>query len=201
MERIHKISAAFVFAFLCLHFSNHFIGLLGVDAHAQFMDAARLVYRHPVVEMAVMLAFFIQIVTGVPLIFEIWREKKDFIHQLQAASGAIMVIFILGHVGWVWVARLVFGLDTNFAFAASSFTAPFTYAAYGFYGAGIFSLFVHFGCIAYDIFKKTNKAIGWVLLLLIVAGGGYGTYELLLMYSGQLYPVTIPDTYMHPTPI
>jgi hypothetical protein len=201
MERLHKVSAGFVFAFLCLHFANHFVGLLGVDAHQQFIEAARLIYRHPVVEMVVLLAFFVQILTGVPLILEIWRKKKDFIHQLQAASGLIMVIFILAHVCWIAVARLVFNLDTNFTFAAAGFTAPYTYAAYGFYGAGVFSLFVHMGCILYDIFKKTNKAAGWAFLIATVGVGGYVTYLLLMMYSGHLYPVVIPEDYQHLRPL
>ncbi len=197
MERLHKVSAGFVFAFLCLHFANHFVGLLGIGAYAQFMEAARLVYRHPIVEMAVMLAFFVQILTGIPLIIEIWTQKKDFIHQLQALSGLIMVIFICAHVGWIVVARTVFNLDTNFAFAASAFVAPFTYAAYGFYGAGVFALFTHMGCILYDIFKKTSKPVGWLFLLATLGIGGYATYLLLMMYAGHLYPVTIPQEYLH----
>ena len=198
MEGLHKVSAGFVFAFLCLHFANHFVGLLGVDAHAQFMDAARLVYRHPVVEMAVLLAFFVQILTGVPLIIEIWTKKKDVIHQLQALSGLVMVIFILVHVGSIAAARLIFNLDTNFAFAAATFAAPLTKAAYGFYGAGVFAFFTHLGCIFFDIFKKTNRPAGWLLLVATLAIGGYLTYLLLMMYSGHLYPVTIPDEYLHP---
>lgn len=197
MERVHKVSAGFVFAFLCLHFANHCVGLLGVGAHVQFMEAARLVYRHPVVEMAVLLAFFVQILTGIPLIIEIWTQKKDFVHQLQALSGLIMVIFVLVHVGWTAVARMVFNLDTNFTFAAAAFAPPLTYAAYGFYGAGVFALFTHFGCILYDIFKKTSKPAGWLLLIAAMAAGGYLTYLLLMMYAGHLYPVTIPDEYLH----
>lgn len=198
MERLHKLSAAFVFAFLCLHFANHFVGLLGVEAHVQFMDAVRLVYRHPIVEAGVLLAFFIQILTGIPLILEIWTKKKDIIHQLQAATGLIMIVFVLGHVASVAVARMIFNLDTNFAFAAATFAPPLTDAAYGFYGAGIFALFVHFGCILYDIFKKTNKTAGWLLLIATAGTGGYLTYLLLMMYSGHLYPVAIPDDYLHP---
>lgn len=197
MERVHKVSAGVVFAFLCLHFANHFVGLLGVAAHAQFMDAARLVYRHPVVEMAVLLAFVVQILTGIPLIVEIWTRRKDVVHQLQALSGLILVIFILAHVGWITVARMVFNLDTNFAFAAAAFAPPLTYAAYGFYGAGVFALFAHFGCILYDIFKKTSKPVGWLFLIAALAGGGYLTWLLLMMYAGHLYPVAIPDEYLH----
>lgn len=149
-------------------------------------------------EMAVLLAFFIQILTGIPLIIEIWTRKKDVIHQLQALSGLIMVIFTLVHVASIAAARMIFNLDTNFAFAAATFAAPLTYAAYGFYGAGVFALFTHFGCILYDIFKKTSKPVGWMLLIITLVAGGYMTYLLLMMYAGHLYPVTIPEDYLHP---
>ncbi len=196
MERLHKVSAAVVFAFLCLHFGNHFIGLEGRDAHVQFMDAARLVYRHPIIELVVLLAFALQAITGMALAKVIWRDRKDFIHQLQAASGAILVLFLLIHMAAIAYGRLVLNLDTNFYFAAAGLLTPgWMYFFYGYYGAGIFALFVHMGCIAYDIFKKTNKPVGYVFLTGIVGLGGYVTWLLLMMYSGHLYPVTVPDAY------
>lgn len=198
MERLHKVSAGFVFAFISLHFANHFVGLLGFDAHVQFMDAARLVYRHPVVEIAVLVSFAIQIVTGIPLILEIWRKKKDFIHQLQAASGLVMTIFILGHVAWVFAARQWLYLDSNFTYAAAGLMSPpWHYAFLVFYGLGVFSLFLHIACILYDIYKKTNKPVGYAVLVATVLIGGYLTWLLLMMYGGHLYPVTIPADYAH----
>ncbi|MGZ3304558.1 MAG: hypothetical protein ACXU8U_01755 [Asticcacaulis sp.] len=196
MERLHKVSAAIVFAFLCLHFANHLIGLEGLDAHRQFMDAARLVYRHPVVEMAVALAFVIRIITGMALSRTIWRERKDWVHQLQALSGTVLMVFILMHAASLAYARMVLNLDTDFYFAAATLKAPgWLYLFYGLYGLGVFALFVHMGCIAYDIFKKTNKPVGYAFLAGITGLGGYVTWLLLLMYSGHLYGVTLPDAY------
>ena len=201
MERLHKVSAGFVFAFICLHFANHFAGLFGIATHIQFMDAVRLLYRQPLVEGVVLLAFAIQIVTGVPLILEIWRKKKDFIHQLQAASGLLMVLFIVIHIVWVMLGRNVFYLDTNFTYAAAGLMSPsWHYAFMAFYGVGVGSLFVHMACILYDIYKKTNKTVGWILLLATVAVGGYVTWLLIMIYSGHLYPVTIPADYAHVFP-
>ena len=194
MERLHKVSAGFVFAFLCLHFANHLIGLEGLGAHQQFMDAARLVYRHPVVEMGVMLAFVIQILTGIPLIRDIWVKRKDFVHQLQAASGLVMVVFILVHVAWIAFARMVLGLDTNIFFIASGFMSkPLSYLSYGLYGLGVVGLFVHLGCILFDIFKKTNRPLGYMILTATTGLGGYVTYLILMMYSGHLYSIPIPE--------
>jgi hypothetical protein len=200
MERLHKVSAGFVFAFLCLHFANHLIGLEGIDAYSQFMDAARLVYRHPVVEMAVLLAFLVQIISGVPLIREIWTKKKDFVHQLQALSGLIMLVFILAHVAWIAFGRLILHIDTNFYYVAAFTThSGWKYPVWALFGAGVFSLFVHFGCIAYDIYKKTNRGIGYALLILVVGLGGYVTWMLIRMYAGELYPIHLPADYIQMT--
>ncbi|WP_031235454.1 hypothetical protein [Asticcacaulis sp. AC402] len=196
MERIHKLSAAFVFAFLCLHFANHFAGLFGITAHEQFLAAVRTLYYVPLVEYAVLAAFAIQILSGLPLIWEIWTKKKDIIHQLQAVSGLVMTLFIVTHIGAVLFGRHVLHLDTNFHFVAAGLMSPdWKPALLGYYGAGVFSLFVHFGCIAYDIFKKTNKPAAWLCLLAVSAVGVYVTWILLQVYSGQLYLVEIPAEY------
>lgn len=188
MERVHKLAAIIVFAFLSLHFASHFAGLFGLDAHQQFMQAARIVYRYPPVEYGVLVAFAVLILTGLPLIWEIWTKPKDFIHQLQAASGLVLVLFILGHVAWIGYARQVLHTDTDFAFVAQALTSPkWHQAAFAFYGLGLGALFLHAGCILYGIFKKTNKPVGWLLLLATLALGGYVTWLLLMMYSGHVY--------------
>ncbi len=196
MERLHKVSAGFIFAFICLHFANHLIGLEGRDAHQQFIEAARLIYRHPIVEMVLLMAFAVQIITGIALARQIWAKKKDFIHQLQAASGTYLAIFIVLHVLWVFIGRMTFNLDTNFDFVAATMTTPaWSYVFMPLYGLAIVSLFTHIGCITYDIFKKTDKRLGWACLVLVFGGGLYVTYLILMMYSGRLYPITVPEAY------
>jgi len=196
MERLHKVSAGFIFAFICLHFANHLIGLEGTGAHQQFLEAARLIYRHPVVEMVLLMAFVIQMITGVALSRVIWRDKKDIIHQLQAASGTYMAVFIVVHVAWVFLGRLVLNLDTNFDYAAVTMMTPgWSWVFMPLYGLAIVALFTHLGCITYDIFKKTDKRLGAACLVVVQGVGIYVTYLLLMMYSGRLYPVTLPDSY------
>ncbi len=196
MERLHKVSAGFIFAFICLHFANHLIGLEGTAAHQQFLEAARLIYRHPVVEMVLSLAFVLQIITGVALSRVIWRDKKDIIHQLQAASGTYLAFFIVIHVAWVFLGRLVLNLDTNFDYAAATLMTPgWAWVFLPLYGLAVIALFTHMGCITYDIFKKTDKRLGVACLVIVQGVGVYVTYLLLMMYSGRLYPVTLPDEY------
>lgn len=197
MERLHKLSAGFVFAFLCLHFANHLVGLQGIDAHLQFMDAVRNVYRHPIVEMAVVLAFIVQMLSGFALAKTIWREKKDLVHQLQAASGTYLILFVIIHLIGIFIGRTIFRVDTNFYYAAAGLMSPkWQYFFIPYYGLAIVSLFTHIGCIFYDVFKKTNKRAGYFFLILTAASGAYIAYGLLMMYSGRLYPVTLPDAYI-----
>lgn len=195
MERLHKVSAGFIFAFICLHFANHLVGLQGQGAHQQFLEAARLVYRHPIVELVLLMAFVIQIITGIALAREIWARKKDLIHQLQAVSGVYMAFFIVFHVGGVFMGRLVFNLDTNFDFAAITLTKPWIYFFLPYYGLAIMAIFTHIGCICFDIFKKSNVRLAGACLTVAVGVGAYVTYLILMMYSGQLYPVTIAEPY------
>lgn len=196
MERLHKVSAGFIFAFICLHFANHLIGLEGTAAHQQFLEAARLIYRHPVVEMVLLLAFVIQMITGIALSRVIWSQKKDIIHQLQAASGTYMAVFIAIHVAWVFLGRLVLNLDTNFDYAAVTMMTPgWSWVFMPLYGLAIMALFTHIGCITYDIFKKTDKRLGAAFLVVVQGVGVYVAYLVLMMYSGRLYPVDLPDSY------
>lgn len=196
MERLHKVSAGFIFAFICLHFANHLVGLEGIAAHQQFLDAARLIYRHPVVEMVLLMAFVIQIITGVALSRVIWAQKKDIIHQLQAASGTYFAVFIVVHVAWAFLGRMVLNLDTNFNYAAATLMTPgWSWIFLPFYGLAVVAVFTHIGCITYDIFKKTDKRLGVACLLVVEGAGLYVAYLLLMMYSGRLYPVILPEQY------
>jgi hypothetical protein len=189
MEGVHRVSAAFVFAFLCLHFANHLIGLEGDAAQLQFLAAARLVYRNPIVEALLALAFTIQLGTGAVLIREIWIKRKDFVHQLLAASGLVLILFVLGHAAWLAVARLYLNVDTDFDYVRQGLASPQWRSAFlGFYGAGVFALFLHMGCILHGVFKKTNKPAGYALLTVTTIAGGYVTGLLLTLYGGQPLP-------------
>lgn len=196
MERLHKVTAGFVFAFICLHFAIHLIGLEGVATYQQVLEAARLIYRHPIVELLLLMAFVVQILTGVALSRTIWREKKDIVHQLQAASGTYLAVFTVLHVAWVFVGRLILNLDTNFDYASVTLSAPgWMYVAIPFYGLAIMAIFTHIGCICYDIFKKTNKRLGGAFIVIAMGAGGYVAYLILMMYTGRLYPVTLAEEY------
>ncbi|MFT3997101.1 MAG: hypothetical protein QM667_06820 [Asticcacaulis sp.] len=202
MESLHKVSAGFVFAFLCLHMANHLLGLQGLETHLTFMAVARMVYRHPVVEMVVLLAFLLQILTGWALAREIWAKKKDFIHQLQAASGVYIAFFALTHVAFVFAARQWLKVDSNiYLIVAGLMQTGWMYALIPYYGLGVFALFVHMGCILYDIFKKTLKPVSWALLVITVLIGGFVTWVMMATYTGHVFSLHVPAEYFDVYPL
>lgn len=185
MERLHKLAAIIVFAFLCLHFAAHFALLFGPDAHAQVMDAVRIPYRYPAVEYGLFSALAVLAITGLPLIWEIWTRPKDLVHQVQAASGLVLFLFIAGHLGWVQYAREIRHDETGLAFVRDALVSPRWHRwAFAFYGAGLGALFLHFGCILHGIYKKSSPAIGRALLVTTACLGVYVTWVLLRAYAG-----------------
>ncbi|ESQ80947.1 membrane protein [Asticcacaulis sp. YBE204] len=202
MEGLHKVSAGFVFAFLCLHMANHLIGLQDLETHITFMTVARMVYRHPVVEMVVLLAFLLQILTGWALARETWAKKKDFLHQLQAASGVYIAFFAVTHVAFIFAVRQVFNLDSNiYLIVAGLMQTGWMYVLIPYYALAIFALFVHMGCILFDIFKKTLRPVSWMLLVLTVGIGGYVTWVMMMTYTGQVFTLHVPEEYFALYPV
>jgi hypothetical protein len=196
MEPLHKLSSAIIYAFLVLHMANHYAGLVDAETHIQVMGVLRLIYRHPIVESVLFLAFVIQIITGISLVREIWTKKKDFIHQLQAASGLVITAFVLIHVAHMLFGRMIERTDTNFYYVAAGFMSPpKSYVMMTIYGFGLMALFLHFGCVGYSLFKKVNKSVGYAILAFVLMIGGASTYYLISMLTGDLYPLHIPEEY------
>lgn len=196
MEGLHKLSAGFVFAFICLHMANHLIGLDNIETHLTFMTVARMIYRHPIVEMVLLMAFVAQMLTGWALAREIWARKKDLIHQFQAASGVYIAFFVITHVAFMLVGRSVLNLDTNIYYAiAGLMITPWKYVLIPYYGLAIMAIFLHMGCIIYDIFKKTAKPLAIILLIATIGLGGYVTWLMMATYGGYRIGIHVPPEY------
>ena len=79
LRGIHRTSAILLSAFACLHIANHLASLSSVAAHIAFMDAARSIYRHSVIEIALLLSVVIQIASGM-------RAETAGLRRWQALS-------------------------------------------------------------------------------------------------------------------
>ena len=137
IRNLHRYSAIPIAIFAVVHLTNHLASLLSISSHLAFMQAARLIYRQPVVEAVLLLAVALQIGSGVSIIVQRWRQHRC-LASLQVWSGACLAFFLCAHVGAVLFGRSILKLDTNFYFAAAGFhVAPYQYVFAPYYFLGV----------------------------------------------------------------
>jgi hypothetical protein len=189
----HRISAVVLALFLVVHLLNHVVGLWGVAAHVVFMDAARLVYRSSAIEPLLLAAVLVQAVTGALPVWAGWGTRCGFWPRLQAVSGLYLAFFLVNHTFWVLVARLGYGLDSNFYLAATFLTVaplPILFAPY--YALGVFALFAHLACaVHFRIDGKTGHRIAQAF----VGSGAVLAVVIVAVFMGAFYEIHLPPAY------
>jgi hypothetical protein len=186
-RRLHRAAGAVLAVFLLVHVANHLAALAGVDAHIRFMDAARSVYRQPVVEAILLACVVLQAASGLRMLWAGRQRRRGLLPWLQAGSGAYVALFVAIHVGAVLAGRLT-GLDTNFYFAAAGLHVwPFVLFFVPYYFLAVAALFVHLGCAL-----RRGRAVvaGFSAVGSVIAG----LIEATLM--GYVVPVGIPARYL-----
>ncbi|WP_137172771.1 hypothetical protein [Massilia sp. HP4] len=120
-RRAHGFGAVLAILFLCFHFSNHLVGLVGPEAHMAVMKVLRVVYRSPFVEPLLIGVFAFMIVTGSRLAWRWSARPMDAARTLQVAGGVFLVWAVISHVNAVlYLARVHFGIDTDWGFAVGA---------------------------------------------------------------------------------
>lgn len=196
LRKAHALSAVFIAAFIFVHIANHLVGLTGVAGHIAFMEAARVVYRHPLVEIALLNCIALQIATGLTLLAKGWKHRHGFIAWLQAISGAYLSFFLMVHVGSVLFGRYSLSLDTNFYFAAAGLHVPpyqFFFAPY--YFLGITVVFVHISCAVYRRSQRLPRTAQIFVFAVPSIVGLTVSLLIVLSLSGVTFPVDIPARY------
>jgi succinate dehydrogenase/fumarate reductase cytochrome b subunit len=189
----HRISAIVLVLFLVVHMLNHVVGLWGIAAHLAFMTEARLVYRSPGLEPLLLAAALAQVVTGILQVRAGWGTRRGFWQRTQAASGLYLAFFLVNHTFWVLVARLGYGLDSNFYLAATFLTLPplpILFAPY--YALGVFALFAHLACAAR--FRIQGKTGGRVAQAFIGSGAALAVV-IVAVFMGAFYEIHLPPAY------
>lgn len=186
-RRLHRAAGAVLAVFLVVHVANHLAALAGVDAHVRFMDAARRVYRQPVVEAVLLACVMLQAASGLRMLWAGRQRRRGVLAWLQAGSGTYVALFLAIHVAAVLAGRAG-GLDTNFHFAAAGLHVwPFVLFFAPYYFLAGAALFVHVGCAL-----RRGRAVvaGFACAGLVVAG------LLVATLMGQIVPVEIPARYL-----
>jgi len=199
LRALHRASAFVVIAFVLLHIGNHLVSLYSVAAHLAVMEALRALYRQPVVEGLLLGCVAFQAGSGLWMVARGWRGRVGRVAWLQALSGAYLAFFLLVHVGAVLMGRAVFGLDTNFFFAAAGFhVPPFGWFFAPYYTLAVAALFAHMGCALFWQWQAAAPARARAGLALALVAGVGASLAISLSLAGLIQPVEVPAVYKAP---
>jgi hypothetical protein len=151
------------------------------------MEAARRVYRQPVVEAVLLLCVVLQAASGLRMLWTGRQRRRGVLPWLQAGSGAYVALFLAIHVVAVLAGRSS-GLDTNFHFAAAGLHVwPFVLFFVPYYFLAVAALFVHVGCAL-----RRGRAVvaAFACVGIVVAG------LIVATLMGMVVPVGIPARYL-----
>jgi hypothetical protein len=116
---VHGVSAALLVLFIAYHLVNHSLGWLGPEAHAQFMNLGRKVYRLPILEAGLVMLLLGQICLGAWLAYWWTSAELDGFKLIQVATGVYLGFFVLTHMNSALLsARRMHGVDTDWAWAS-----------------------------------------------------------------------------------
>ncbi len=149
--------------------------------------------RSPALEPLLLGAALVQIVTGVEQVRAGWGTRRGFWQRTQVASGLYLAFFLANHTFWVLVARIGYGLDSNFYLAAAFLTIwplPFLFAPY--YILGVFALFAHLACaVRLRVRGRTGERVGQAFLV----GGAVLGSVIVAAFMGAFHDIHLPPAY------
>ena len=146
-HKLHRASAYIIGTYVAVHLFNHLLALKSVEAHIQFMESLRHIYRNPFVEVLLLTCITFQVGSGIYFIKNRWGQRHGFFERVQALSGGYLAFFLLVHVGAVLFGRAALNLDTNFYYAAAGMhVSPFQYYFVPYYFLAVIAIFGHIAC-------------------------------------------------------
>lgn len=156
-KKLHYISGVTITVFIGLHLFNHVWSIFGAEKHIEMMNTLRHFYRNLFIESVLLLAVFIQILSGLKL-FKINRKiATNNFEKIQVWSGLYLAVFFIIHLTAIFVGRLILKLDTNFYYGVAGLnTFPYNLFFIPYYMLAILSFFGHIAAIHN---KKMKQAI------------------------------------------
>lgn len=144
LKKAHYFSGILLIGFIIGHLLNHMMIFFSVEAHLQFMDTYRKIYRFPPAEFLLIGSVLFQVFSGVRLIWLKWNHLKSTWDRLQIISGMYFIYFLVAHPAAVLVGRHVMKLDTNLYYGAAVLNVkPLSYLFVFHYGLAIIAFFTH----------------------------------------------------------
>lgn len=197
IKKIHYISGLTITIFIGLHLFNHFCSFFGANKHIEIMNGLRHLYRNIFVETILLLAVFVQIISGLRLFRTNRKVATSQFDKLQLWTGLYLAIFFIIHLSAVFGGRFLLQLDTNFYFGVAglnSFPSNLFFIPY--YGLAIFSFFGHIAAIhnkkmKSDLLTLTPKQQAKAILIF----GIILTITIFYGLTNRFNGVTIPKDY------
>lgn len=144
----HLISGLVISLFIGVHLFNHIYSIFGVDKHVELMTSLRLFYRNIFVETFLILAVFVQIISGLWLFFKYRKKVNTGFDKLQIWTGLYLAVFFVIHLIAIFAGRLILNLDTNFYFGVAGLNNfPTNLFFIPYYALAIISFFGHIAAI------------------------------------------------------
>lgn len=199
MKKVHYYAGVFLSLFIALHLTNHLFALVSPAKHIAIMELIRPIYRNILVEPLILIACLIQIIAGLSLVKNKWKNRIDKFDRLHIYSGIYLAFFLLIHPTAIMAGRYYFHVDTNFWFGAMVVNIsplPLFYGPY--YFLGICAFFAHIACIH----RKRVKELGWQVqedkhAKIIIGVGILVALLILAGFTDFFQGLTIPDEYQN----
>ncbi len=197
MRKLHFFTGIIITVFTGLHLFNHAWSLLGADAHIALMNSLRMVYRTVFVEIVLLAAVFIQLVSGLKLFRQHRKTAISFFEKLHVWTGLYLAMFFLFHVGAVMTGRFILHLDTNYYFGVAGLvTFPFTLFFVPYYSLAVISFFGHLAAVHAKKMSKTVAGISpQAQAKMMLFAGVFFTALLMFALTNQFQGVEIPEAY------
>ncbi|MBL7768734.1 MAG: hypothetical protein JNK20_07160 [Flavipsychrobacter sp.] len=196
-RHVHFFSGIVLALFIGIHLFNHFTSIFGIQRHLELMDSLRKIYRHPFIEIVLLVAVVVQILSGLRLIRRNSSRNANFFDKLHIYSGLYLAVFLVIHVSAVLVGRFYLKLDTNFYFGAAGINSfPVNLFFIPYYALAVLSFFGHLAAVHS---KKMNQPVlmlnpvqqAWGILLL----GAVLTLILFYGLTNQFSGIELPEEY------
>ena len=186
MKTAHRATAVVLALFIVVHLGVHLTALGGSNMHLAALHRVQWVYRNPLGELLLVLAIVTQIATGARRLK--FAETRGWA-KAQAVSGAYLVFFLVVHTAAALFAHHIYGIETNFHWAAGSLHyAPIKYGFAVYYAAAIIAVFVHWAAALHFGWPDTP---GVVVRALPIAGAALAV-AIVLAFWGAFYPIELP---------
>jgi hypothetical protein len=148
IKGIHYYTGLTLAIYIGTHLLNHLLILHSEGMHINFMQKARKVYRHPVVEGVLLTAVGLQILSGLFLVTQKWTKTESWFDWAQICSGLYLLLFLTYHVRAVMVGRHKMHIDTNLYYGAGVMNMwPQKLIFIPYYSLAILAFFFHVACI------------------------------------------------------